>query len=100
MASCALPWTPQSPNMSTMDATYFLCNDGTTTRRRIFHVSPLAGIKPVPMTKSRISESKPLLNEFACVRSISFATSLSDTTTNFFGPMAKMNISPYARKSL
>ena len=54
----------------------------------------------MPMTKSRISDSKPLLKELACVSSISFATSLSDTTTNFFGPMARMNISPYARKSL
>ena len=48
------------------------------------------------MTNSRISESSPLLKLVACVRSISFATSLSDTTTNFFGPIASTNISPYA----
>mmetsp|Transcript_1627 Transcript_1627/g.6777 ORF Transcript_1627/g.6777 Transcript_1627/m.6777 type:complete len:248 (-) Transcript_1627:6-749(-) len=86
--------------MSTIDATYFLCRLGTTVRLRIFHVSPFAGMRPVPMTKSRISDSRPLLKELACVSSISFATSLSDTTTNFFGPMARTNISPYARKSL
>ena len=86
--------------MSTMLATYFLCSEGTTVLRRIFHVSPSAGMRPVPMTNSRISESSPLLKLVACVRSISFATSLSDTTTNFFGPIASTNISPYAWNSV
>mmetsp|Transcript_7065 Transcript_7065/g.17552 ORF Transcript_7065/g.17552 Transcript_7065/m.17552 type:complete len:265 (-) Transcript_7065:99-893(-) len=86
--------------MSTMEPTYFRCSEGTTTRRRIFHVSPSAGMRPVPMTNSKISDSRPLEKLFACVCNISRATSLSDTTTNFLGPMASTNISPYARKSL
>ena len=84
--------------MSTIDATYFLCRLGTTVLRRIFHVSPSAGINPVPMTNSRISDKRPLLNELAWVNNISFATSLSLTTTNFLGPIARTNISPYAWK--
>ena len=52
------------------------------------------------MTKSKISDSNPLEKLFACVSNISLATALSLTTTNFFGPIARTNISPYAKNSL
>ena len=40
------PCRAQPPNMPTMLAMYLRCSEGTTTRRRIFHTSPSAGISP------------------------------------------------------
>jgi hypothetical protein len=47
--------------MPTIAARYFLCRAGTTVRLLIFHTSPSAGMRPVPITKSRISDRMPLL---------------------------------------
>ena len=42
----ATPCMAQSPNMPIMLAMYLRCREGTTTRRRVFHTSPSAGISP------------------------------------------------------
>jgi hypothetical protein len=38
-----------------MLSTYFLCSAGTMALLRVRQISPSAGIRPVPITKSRIS---------------------------------------------
>ncbi|KAA6418483.1 MAG: hypothetical protein FRX49_11539 [Trebouxia sp. A1-2] len=69
-------------------------------KKRNVPMSPSAGINPLPITKSKISDSSPLEYLWALVSSTCLANAGSEMTTKLLGPKQSRKTGPYARNSL